>query len=120
MATLSSTKCCGVAEIDGISFHPQPIDVLRNLSWYFKNGTMPEVPFITFTGVVEKSLEDRVGHARSTRTDNYGETLAQFLEANNLGKVIRSTPRRSWSKNVIALWIWEVDYATLIPFLEGL
>ena len=117
---LYGTKCCGVLEIDGLSSCPTPEIALNNLAYYFNEGRVPEAPFITFTGVVKKSDLDILGHARSERTDNYGEAFARYIEENGLGTIVRSEPRVSWSKNTIMIWIWQVDYSRLMPFLREL
>lgn len=118
MISLNDMRCCGCMEIDGLASCSTPRVALANLAWYFKK--LPEIPFVTFTGVVETSQLDNMNHARSNRTDNYGEAFAKYIEDNGLGSIIRSSPRRSFSHNVIQLWIWQVDHTRLVPFLREL
>lgn len=125
MIKIYHTTCCGVEQIDGISDPDTPEAALRGLQWNLLNlydqGFV--VPFITFTGVVELApkLDDAVlGHARSGRKDNYGEAFATYLKKSGLGNVVSSSPRKSWSGNVLKIWIWEPNWDRLIPYLEAL
>lgn len=120
MVILGDTRCCGVFELDNISSMSSAqgafmgaVERIRRLPINF--------PFVTFSGVVELAPGiDALQHARGGRSDNYGEALAKFIEKHRCGKIIRSSPKRSWSGNVIQLWIWEIDRERAYPLHDKL
>jgi hypothetical protein len=131
MISLNGTKCCGVLEIDDLSTCSTPEKALIGIAqalrtgythrWGFvdESGDMKynfPVPFVTFTGVVKRKIND---HA-SGRKDNYGQAFADYLESNELGLVLDSYERKNWTGNTIKLWIWHPDYDKLLPFLANL
>jgi len=93
-------KCCGVMELDGLHFFPDPkkalLDMHANL--WAGNKYKRRVPFILFTGDVNRY---------------YGQALAAFLVENRLGTVLASEERKNWTENTIRVWIWSPDYEKL-------
>jgi len=116
------TRCCGVLEIDGLSSHETPRAAMTSLIDRLRNRctTMP-VPFITFVGVVAYGKdESALDHARVRRFNNYGQEFADYIVQNDLGNVVESNVRASWSGNTLKMWIWEPDYFNLWDHLDEL
>lgn len=112
MIYLTTTKCCGLDEIDNLSHSNTPFDALMNLRPEFIEGarwTLYPRPFVMFTGVVDRVVND---HA-SGRLDNYGQAFADFIVEQGLGQVVASPARVSHSRNTLQVWIWSVDYVAL-------
>lgn len=119
MIEMRGTACCGLWEVNNLSHCGTPADALRELSRFLRPADWHvTVPFILFTGIVGPVVNQ--GHARSNRTDDYGEAFAAFLEANKLGEVTRSQVRQSWTGNFLRVWLWHPCYETLVPFLDKL
>jgi hypothetical protein len=74
------------------------------------NNFARKKPFITYSTVVDRFTAD---HA-SRREDDYGASLADYIEANDLGEVFRDCPvRRNWTGNSIKIWIWMPNYQVM-------
>ncbi len=55
----------------------------------------------------------------SNRPDDYGSEFADYLEANNLGHVIRTKPRKNlYTNNTVRVWIWTPDFDALKMWRE--
>lgn len=70
-----------------------------------KAGNREWQPFIIFSDI------DRAA-------DMGGHGLAAFLREHNLGNVLQSCARKSWTGNVVTMWVWEVDYEALTALLD--
>lgn len=111
MITLSGTKCCGVGELNELGSMKTPEEAMRGIekglrdgfSWF---GSAHLRPFIMFTGVTKRVVEDH----SSGRVDDYGQSFADFLEKGGMGKVIASEERVNWTKNPLKVWIWHPEY----------
>jgi hypothetical protein len=113
---LIETGCCAVLEMKDISTLAGPTEILD-----FLKGNLPlhtrdfqrKKPFITFSGVVQRSIPD---HA-SGRRDDYARELADFILQNGLGEVVKDIPTaRNWTGNVMKMYIWLPNYNALQAF----
>lgn len=118
MINMYNTRCCGVFELDNVSTVNDPIEALRQAA--IQVSRLPfNVPFITFTGVVERgTTAEAPKHIGVNRWDNYGQKLADAIVAAGLGIVVASEPRVNWSDNTIRLWIWHVDHTALDKYVK--
>jgi hypothetical protein len=116
---LRSTGCCGVLEIVDISRVKTSADVITGILRTLRENTwswgQPK-PFIYFTSV--PPAERRKGdHAtmEGGRQGDYGTELADYIEQEGLGTVIRTIePRKNYTGNPIKLWIWtDINYPEL-------
>jgi hypothetical protein len=122
MVTVYSTRSCAIGELDGISTVNGPEDILKSIAPAIRLGVRDQignphqVPFLTFSGVVERACRD---HA-SGRLDNYGQAFADYILDNQLGSVVASVAGRNWTGNLIQVWVWTVNYDNLIPLINRL
>jgi hypothetical protein len=109
---LRTTSCCGLLELADISEKSSPDQVVDGLlAELYRNTSawLKQKPFILFTGVVERAMSDHVG-----ADTGYGEALASYIEANDLGTVFAQIPTGvNWTHNTIQIWIWYPNYVTL-------
>lgn len=108
------TGCCAVLELVDISHKPDAAAVIKEAIGEIKNQTFSwgrKKPFITFTGVVgDRYTAD---HA-SSRNDDYGQALADYIVEHGLGEVVNTIPARAnWTHNKIKMWVWMPDYEAL-------
>jgi hypothetical protein len=110
---LRTTGCCGMLEMEDISRKGTPAEVIDGMLEAIQENTndfSTKRPFITFTTVVDRYTGD---HA-SWRRDDYGQALADYIEAEGLGEVFRDCPvRNNYTGNAIKIWIWMPDYRAL-------
>lgn len=115
---LRTTGCCGVLEIEDISLKKTAAEVIEGIleqlcyntaSW--RRGK----PFIYFTGVVNHQVGNHATYAGGRRDNNYAEELAQYIEQNKLGTVIRTIePRANYTGNLLKPYIWtDINYQAL-------
>lgn len=111
--TTRPTGCCGMIELDNISQAATPKDVInsrvvRDTLLYSK-----QYPLVLFSGVVKRVAAD---HA-SSRKDDYGQALANFIAENKLGAVVRSQSAvNPVTQNKIAAWVWTPDHNALFTW----
>ena len=126
--SLRQLQGCAMRELHGVSnvglsrdYHPKAIlrDVAHkifSITGYenycagqavidAKTGNREWQPFIIFSDVARAA--DKGGHG-----------LAAFLREHKLGNVLQSTARKSWTGNVVTMWVWEVDYEALAALLD--
>jgi hypothetical protein len=110
------TACCGLVELNNISLVQTPEEVIKGTvaGYHIFAGVESKKypPFVMFTGVTKRA---RMDHTGSTREDDYGQALADYIVENKLGEVI-ATPERvnpmSYN-NPIKVWVWTVDWTEL-------
>ena|SRR3990167_4522410 len=115
MCTIRTTGCCAVLELVDISTENLPEDMLRRvlptILELTKNGTKPK-PFIYYTGVLTRVKPD---HTYTTRTDDYGQDLTEYIQEQNLGSVIDTLPPSpNWTGNEVKMWIWQPNYPAML------
>lgn len=115
MISLHKTHCCAVLEMDNLSSVAGAFNAMKQLvpllkAGYAHHGRAILVPFVIFTGVTERQNAD---HA-SNRPDNYGQALADFIELNKLGSIMKSNDGLNLiTYNKVAIWIWQPDYLNI-------
>ena len=113
------TRCCGLLELSGLCEFTTARGAMQSIAWAFNRQHLDRVPFIMFTGVVTNNEKDnqQINHAGSRRVDNYGQAFADYIVKNGLGSVTSSSTKRNWSGNDIRVWIWELNWDRVEPFM---
>jgi hypothetical protein len=102
---IHTTRCCGIREIDKLGTYSTPERALRAIVRHELFDV--DTPLYLFTGVSLRRVED---HTYVSRTDDYGQALADYITANRLGTVVVSPEvLNPHSGNCIKAWIWAVD-----------
>ena len=107
---ISRTQCCGVWELADISALPnskavvaQILSSINEMSY----GWQESLPaFLTFSGVVGDRLKIYSSHYHANRGDNYGQALADYIAANDLGEVTASSLGTNYNGNTLRIWVW--------------
>lgn len=110
MEISNNTLCCGISEISGISAYRSAeeaiIDTLTNEDkWdadtqeYVRALEIPEAAHLIFTQA-----------QRTKALTGYGFKIANYIEKNNLGTVIRTPPAKNPnSRNYIITFVWTLN-----------
>ncbi len=101
MATINSTSCCGLREIEGMHKEPKEIllDVGRHRYEYWNSCAL-----YFFT---------------DTASGKYGKMLAKYIEENGLGSITKSDNKRNPnSGRIIICWVWSVNKAKFKKWYE--
>ena len=113
---IRSTGCCGVQELQYISSHPTPQEVLKDLcdrmrkpakttaEQHYALSGKPHGHYI-FTGVIRH----RKGEGAPTQDGKYGPNLMAYIRQHNLGTVVESAegPNRvNHPTHIIKVWVW--------------
>ena len=121
MIEVRETGCCGVLELVNISRCPTPKDVVLQAApamaalcnELFTSGRRP---YAYFTSVTDRHVTDHV----SSRKDDYGAALADYIRDNNLGPVnLAATPKLNWTGNTLHMYVWTVDWDSLVRWYES-
>lgn len=107
------TGCCGMLELVDISTFSTPNDMVDgalNGIASLTNTFRVRRPFVIFTGRI-RGTSDHV----SLRPDNYGQLLADYIDAEKLGTVVSTLPEaiNGRTGNTIKAWFWVPDYPAL-------
>jgi len=117
--------CCAVREIHLLSSEPSPESAMRTLRPYFETTGNINVgyagngrkgyhkPFLIFT---EAEYDYYVPPERR----NYGQNLADFIKANNLGTVQKSGARRNWTANMVNVYVWTIKPRNIRKYYKSL
>ena len=106
--SVQPTKCCGVFEMVDISRLPDAAMVVRETAQQLHGIGNPA--FLYFSGVVApRALKYGTTHHEDTDR-NYGQELADYIVAHNLGKVTASEPAKNRSGNMMVMWTWSPDW----------
>jgi hypothetical protein len=106
---IATTGNCATLELVDISTEPTPEAMIRvvSKSGFFLPSFHKKKPYVTFAGVIARETGD---HA-SNRTDDYAQSLADYIGAEGLGEVVKAAPaRRNWTGNIMQPWMWMPDY----------
>lgn len=79
-------------------------------TWEKNRRSTRQRPFVTFSGVVERGPDPDKLHPEYAGEADYCNILADYIEENGLGTVMRSTPKESWTTNTLVVYVWEVDW----------
>ena len=118
---LARMQCCGIAEINGLSIHNDPLKSLQHLEKFLRIGVtwpltvdhsgekkgMP-FPFITFTGAF-KTITPPVYL--------YAQRFAEFITENDLGTLVTAPEKLNWTGNLIQIWVWAPNYPNIYALL---
>jgi len=103
-------------EMEDISTQAGPKEVLDGLAAQLRTNCddwIREKPFVLFTSVVRRVAGDHVD-TYGKRHDDYGLAMADYLEQNDLGTVVRTLePRPNYTGNPIKIWIWTPNYVKM-------
>lgn len=92
--TLDETKCCGVKEIDGLSYTDTPQEALKDV-WDSYHNRGNDCRFMIFTGVTN---------------EKYGQKFRNLIIKEKLGKVIETESKvNPNSDNPIKVWVWTIN-----------
>ncbi len=101
-------SCCGVKEISRISYYPNPLAVLKRYVADVRIMYGRPIPR-PFTPGGAHLFFTQAGKGRT-----YGENLAAYIEANNLGTIIRSPGRvNPNSGNNLIVFLWTLNQKNL-------
>lgn len=116
MIEIKATGCCAMREIDNLS-HAATVQEAMSTIGSMLMAERREVPFVLFSGVTGRVTGD---HA-SSRKDNYGQAFMDYILANKLGNVLRSSERTNpRTANGVTVWIWEPEWFNLKVHVHNL
>lgn len=127
MIEFNSLICCGVVELDAISYSKSPIDIFINIiDDYYCDPGIDEAEIKHYA---ENVVDDKfsAAHAiftqasRTRKKSGYGFNLARYVEKNNLGTVIASAPAKNPNTgNYIVTFVWTINHKELVRYLTKL
>lgn len=117
-----NTHCCGVGEIHNLGRMKTPKEAMLGLQEHLRKGYnrsygrrdvpgQPQ-PFVIFTGVVPESKfsPSQNGAHNNGRADDYGKAFSDFINENNLGKVVETDSAVGITGKLIRVWVWQPTY----------
>ena len=124
MATfsISGTRCCGLFELSNISALPDAETVVKQVATNMAgptNGYRSNPAFLMFTGVVGKRQRVYETYSHADRDDDYGQALADYITANDLGNVDASTLSQNYNGNMLRVWLWAPNWEALSKIWDG-
>lgn len=114
---LGATQSCGILELSDISRLPTPAAVVERVAIDAAgelNGGYGRCPaFIYFSGVVGNRNRAYAERFHANRVNDYGQDLADYISANDLGTVTASHEAVNYSGNTLRVWIWSPKWDAL-------
>lgn len=102
---LKGTSCCGLWDFADISTAQTPKEMVQYAASIFRSRQ--KKAFVMFTGVIGRVKGD---HA-SSRPDNYGQALSDYITFHNLGQVWTGPSNINESSgNRLQVWVWVPNY----------
>lgn len=111
----SVSGCCGMQELDGISDHPSSpkqalLEACEDLIGYNEELAVGDLDFrlVVFTQATSP-------RSRKDVSKGYGYRMAAFIEANDLGTLVRGRAGvNPNSGNLLTGWLWTVNTINLV------
>ena len=106
---VQGTSCCGILELADISRLPGPEAIVKETARLLAERTdfFSSCPaFIMFSGVVGKRKREYGEHYHANRGDDYGQALADYIRAQDLGVINETKPAKNYSGNMLRIWVW--------------
>lgn len=102
----SDFRCCGLGEIDGLSYHPtDPEEALRDLFRTYGRNPVLAHSHLVFTGAVG---------LRNVHPPAYSQGFAEYIVDNHLGTVVRAEGNRNPnSGRKVFTYVWALDHRRL-------
>ena len=81
------------------------------------SGRAGQPVFITFATVVKCPDGDKIHSGRYANDPDVGNILRQYILDNNLGSVVSTPEGKSWTNNILQVFLWTPDWAALAKWL---
>ena len=119
---IRSMMSCGIKELSNISSLATPEDVVKATAVKvaeFNDCYVHNPAFLLFSGVVSQRKRVYSSHLHADRSDNYGQALADYILAEDLGTVSVSQAAINHNGNTLRVWLWAPKWEKLKKMWEA-
>ena len=119
---INPTLCCGIKELADISGLPTSEEVIKQTALVMaQHSDRYEHPpaFLFFDGVVGDRKRVYHSNYHADRSDNYGQDLADYIKANDLGVVTETPLAQNYNGNMLRMWVWAPKWEALKAVWEA-
>ena len=119
---IRSMMSCGIKELSNISSLATPEDVVRATAVNvaeFNDYYAHNPAFLLFSGVVGQRKRVYSSHLHADRSDDYGQALADYILAGDLGTVSVSQEAINHNGNTLRVWLWAPKWEKLKKIWEA-
>lgn len=131
MIDFNILTCCGLVELDGISYSKSPTNIFIDIfdccvpcDYYTVIADETEIKHYAEDAVHDKFSAAHAIFTQASRTrkqSGYGFNLARYIEKNNLGTVIASAPAKNPNTgNYIVTFVWTINHKELVRYFTKL
>ena len=113
------TQCCGIKELADISALPTSEEVVKRTALTMAVRYMNLPAFLFFDGVVGDRKRVYHSNYHADRSDNYGQDLADYIKANDLGVVTETPLAQNYNGNMLRVWVWAPKWDALKAIWEA-
>ena len=113
---------CGIRELNNISSLAAPEDVVKTVATQiaeFNDCYVHNPAFLLFSGVVGQRRRVYSASLHADRSDNYGQALADYILAEDLGTVSVSQEAINHNGNTLMVWLWAPKWDKLKKIWEA-
>ena len=119
---IRSMMSCAIKELSNISSLPTPAEVVKataaNMAEF--NDLYTHNPaFLLFSGVVKPRKTVYSTYLHANRSDDYGQALADYILAEDLGTVSVSQAAINHNGNTLRVWLWAPKWEKLKKIWEA-